>query len=243
MTSLSAKVIKFMLSIVNLANATAIPEAATTISLWTHFHLSTTEGVEEFVTTVTITLQEETVSCVRITFSDKLVQILQPKMFANPVIVIKLALGTMAFSVIRQCNQCQNGFYNLQELDPDGCSPCNCNTSGTVNGDITCHPNSGQCKCKANVIGLRCNHCSFGFKFLRSFNVDGCEPCLCNLHGSVNKLCNPLSGQCECKKEAKGLQCDTCREHFYGLDITGCKACNCNTAGSLSGTACDARTG
>ncbi|KAI5940642.1 Usherin [Manis javanica] len=143
----------------------------------------------------------------------------------------------------RQCNQCQNGFYNLQELDPDGCSPCNCNTSGTVNGDITCHPDSGQCKCKANVIGLRCNHCSFGFKFLRSFNVNGCEPCLCNLHGSVNKLCNPLSGQCECKKEAKGLHCDTCREHFYGLDITGCKACDCSTAGSLSGTVCDAWTG
>ncbi|XP_025748029.1 usherin [Callorhinus ursinus] len=143
----------------------------------------------------------------------------------------------------RQCNQCQNGFYNLQESDPDGCSSCNCSTSGTVDGDTTCHPNSGQCKCKANVIGLRCDHCNFGFKFLRSFNDDGCEPCRCNLHGSVNKLCNPLSGQCECKKEAKGLQCDTCREHFYGLDITSCKACDCDMAGSLSGTICDAKTG
>uniref|UniRef100_A0A7N5KIX5 Usherin n=1 Tax=Ailuropoda melanoleuca TaxID=9646 RepID=A0A7N5KIX5_AILME len=143
----------------------------------------------------------------------------------------------------RQCNQCQTGFYNLRESDPDGCSPCNCSSSGTVDGDITCHQNSGQCKCKANVIGLRCDHCNFGFKFLRSFNADGCEPCLCNLHGSVNKLCNPLSGQCECKKEAKGLQCDTCREHFYGLDITSCKACDCDMAGSLSGTVCDAKTG
>ncbi|XP_069911419.1 usherin isoform X2 [Oryctolagus cuniculus] len=143
----------------------------------------------------------------------------------------------------RQCNQCQNGFYNLQELDPDGCSPCNCNTSGTVDGDITCHQNSGQCKCKANVIGLRCDHCNFGFKFLRSLNDDGCEPCQCNLHGSVNKFCNPLSGQCECKKEARGLQCDTCRENFYGLDVTDCKACDCNTAGSVTGTDCDSKTG
>ncbi|KAM9109657.1 usherin isoform 1-T1 [Megaptera novaeangliae] len=143
----------------------------------------------------------------------------------------------------RQCNQCQNGFYNLQERDLDGCIPCNCNASGTVDGDITCHPNSGQCKCKANVIGLRCDHCDFGFKFLRSVNDDGCEPCQCNLHGSVNKLCNPLSGQCECKQEVKGLQCDTCREHFYGLDTTGCKACDCDVAGSRSGTVCDARTG
>ncbi|KAJ8776247.1 hypothetical protein J1605_015545 [Eschrichtius robustus] len=143
----------------------------------------------------------------------------------------------------RQCNQCQNGFYNLQERDLDGCIPCNCNASGTVDGDITCHPNSGQCKCKANVIGLRCDHCDFGFKFLRSVNDDGCEPCQCNLHGSVNKLCNPLSGQCECKQEVKGLQCDACREHFYGLDTTGCKACDCDVAGSRSGTVCDARTG
>ncbi|XP_004439711.1 PREDICTED: usherin [Ceratotherium simum simum] len=143
----------------------------------------------------------------------------------------------------RQCNQCQKGFYNLQEWDPDGCRPCSCNSSGTVDGDITCHPNSGQCKCKANVIGLRCDRCNVGFKFLQSFNDDGCEPCQCNPHGSVNKHCNPLSGQCECKKETKGLECDTCREHFYGLDITSCKACDCDTVGSLSGSVCDARTG
>ncbi|XP_004700202.1 usherin [Echinops telfairi] len=143
----------------------------------------------------------------------------------------------------RRCNQCQDGFYNLQELDPEGCSPCNCNTSGTVDGDITCHQNSGQCKCRANVIGLRCDHCAFGFKFLRSVQRDGCEPCRCHLHGSVNEFCNPLSGQCECKKDTQGLQCDTCREHFYGLDITGCKACGCDVAGTLSGTICDAHTG
>ncbi|XP_016076620.1 PREDICTED: usherin [Miniopterus natalensis] len=143
----------------------------------------------------------------------------------------------------RRCHQCHDGFYNLQEADPDGCSPCKCNTSGTVDGDITCHPNSGQCKCKANVTGLRCDHCDIGFKFLRSLNGDGCEPCRCHLYGSLSKLCNPLSGQCECRKEARGLQCDTCREHFYGLDATGCKACDCDPAGSLPGTVCDAGTG
>ncbi|KAM6217822.1 usherin isoform 2-T2 [Rhynchocyon petersi] len=143
----------------------------------------------------------------------------------------------------RQCNQCQDGFYNLQELDPDGCSPCNCNTSGTVDGDVTCHPNSGQCKCKANVIGLRCDHCNLGFKLLRSFNEDGCEPCLCNPSGSVNEFCNPLSGQCECKEGARGLHCDSCRENFFGLDISSCKPCNCNVAGTLPGTVCDEKTG
>ncbi|XP_065600248.1 usherin [Cyrtonyx montezumae] len=143
----------------------------------------------------------------------------------------------------RQCNQCQEGFYNLQQSNPDGCSPCNCNTSGTVNGDITCHQNSGQCKCKANVIGPRCDSCNFGFKSLRYSNEDGCEPCWCNSHGSVNQFCNPVTGQCNCKEQVKGLLCDTCMDNFYGLDATGCKACECNAVGTLSGTVCDARTG
>ncbi|XP_003474286.2 usherin isoform X2 [Cavia porcellus] len=143
----------------------------------------------------------------------------------------------------RQCNQCHAGFYSLQELDPDGCRPCSCNTSGTADGDITCHPNSGQCKCKANVIGLRCDHCNFGFKFLQSSNNEGCEPCECNLHGSVSQICHPVSGQCECKRDVRGLRCDRCGEHFYGLDATGCKACKCHVAGSISGTICDAETG
>uniref|UniRef100_A0A8D0L665 Usherin n=1 Tax=Sphenodon punctatus TaxID=8508 RepID=A0A8D0L665_SPHPU len=143
----------------------------------------------------------------------------------------------------RQCNQCQEGFYNLQQSDHDGCSPCNCNASGTVNGHITCHQNSGQCKCKANVIGLKCDRCNFGFKFFRNFNEDGCEPCLCSVHGSVNQFCNPFTGQCNCKEEAKGLQCDTCTDNFYGLGVISCKACDCNTEGTLTGTVCNPHTG
>ncbi|XP_028580478.2 usherin [Podarcis muralis] len=143
----------------------------------------------------------------------------------------------------RQCNQCQDGFYNLQQSDPDGCSPCNCNTSGTVNGDITCHQNSGQCKCKENVIGLRCDHCNFGYKLLHTLKNDGCEPCQCNIHGSVNNFCNPFTGQCNCKENIKGLYCDACIDGFYGLDAFGCKPCDCQMAGSVFGTACDHYTG
>ncbi|XP_055465169.1 usherin [Psammomys obesus] len=143
----------------------------------------------------------------------------------------------------RQCLRCQDGFYDLQALDADGCRPCSCNPSGTVDGDITCHQNSGQCLCKANVIGLRCTRCNFGFKFLQSSNAVGCEACQCNLHGSVNQSCNPLSGQCVCKEEARGLKCDTCRENFFGLPWSTCQACNCSAAGSQAGTICDRDTG
>lgn len=100
-TSLSAKVINSMLSVVNLVNAMGIPAAATTTSPWTRFPLSTTEGVEESVTIVSTTQQEGTVSCVRTTFSDQWEQTLQPSMFANPVIVRKEAPETGASFVIR----------------------------------------------------------------------------------------------------------------------------------------------
>uniref|UniRef100_W5NGL3 Usherin n=1 Tax=Lepisosteus oculatus TaxID=7918 RepID=W5NGL3_LEPOC len=144
----------------------------------------------------------------------------------------------------RECNQCQHGFYNLQSLDPDGCSPCNCNTSGTVKGDITCHQNSGQCQCKANVIGLFCDRCKYGFKFLNAANHDGCEPCSCKRNSSLHQFCNPFSGQCECKSRVSGLQCDTCTENFYGLNTTGtCLPCNCNPFGTVLGTICNPWTG
>ncbi|XP_053139313.1 usherin [Hemicordylus capensis] len=144
----------------------------------------------------------------------------------------------------RQCNQCQEGFYNLQQSDPDGCSPCNCNTSGTVDGDITCHRNSGQCKCKENVIGLRCDQCNFGYKLLQNINQSRCEPCQCHIHGSMNEFCNPSTGQCNCREDVRGLHCDTCIDGFYGLDASSrCKPCDCNTTGSVSGTVCNSKTG
>ncbi|KYO43601.1 usherin isoform J [Alligator mississippiensis] len=140
----------------------------------------------------------------------------------------------------RQCNQCQEGFYNLQQSEPDGCSPCNCNTSGTVNGDITCHQNSGQCNCKANVIGLKCDHCNFGFKTLRNVNEDGCDPCQCNINGSVNQFCIPFTGQCNCK----GRRCNQCKPGFYisQFSTSGCLPCLCHITGSVS-QVCDRLSG
>ncbi|KAJ1157569.1 hypothetical protein NDU88_010275 [Pleurodeles waltl] len=143
----------------------------------------------------------------------------------------------------RQCNQCQEGFYNLQQSDTDGCSPCDCNTSGTTNADITCHQNSGQCKCKDSIIGLRCDHCNFGFKLISVLIEETCTPCGCNINGSVNQFCNPFTGQCPCREEVTGLLCDTCGDNFYGLDSSGCKICECSLVGSVPGSICDRMTG
>ncbi|XP_072555094.1 usherin isoform X5 [Paramormyrops kingsleyae] len=144
----------------------------------------------------------------------------------------------------RQCNQCQAGFYELRPSHPDGCRACNCNTAGTMQADITCHQDSGQCHCKANVIGLTCDRCNFGFKFLNSSNPVGCVPCSCNLNGSLHPSCDPSLGQCECRPRVRGLLCDACVPGSFGLSATGtCRPCDCHPAGTVPGNTCDPVTG
>ncbi|XP_075060358.1 usherin [Mixophyes fleayi] len=142
----------------------------------------------------------------------------------------------------RQCHQCKGGFHNLQESDPLGCQPCNCNTSGTLSGDNTCHQTTGQCKCKPNVIGPQCDRCKLGFK-QDTFGQESCIQCTCHAYGSINQFCNPTSGQCKCRKNVSGLNCVTCIDNYYGLDADGCKPCECDTEGIIPGTVCDAVTG
>ncbi|KAK3537246.1 hypothetical protein QTP70_004660 [Hemibagrus guttatus] len=144
----------------------------------------------------------------------------------------------------RQCNQCQQGFYKLQASLADGCLDCNCNAAGTLWPHITCHQESGQCHCKTNVIGLTCDRCNYGFKFLNDTNPDGCEPCACNPDGSLHQFCNPFSGQCECKRGIHGLLCDTCHPGTYGPRTGGvCVSCNCSAAGIVPGSVCHPVTG
>ena len=53
----------------------------------------------------------------------------------------------------RVCDQCTEGSYNLQALDADGCTPCECNREGTINGSQACDQVTGDCFCKVNVRG------------------------------------------------------------------------------------------
>ena len=53
----------------------------------------------------------------------------------------------------RACDRCTDGSYNLQVLDADGCTPCECNTLGTVSGNQACDQVTGDCFCKQNVRG------------------------------------------------------------------------------------------
>ena len=39
------------------------------------------------------------------------------------------------------------------------------------------------------------------------------------------------------------MQCDKCKDGFYGLSEEGCKPCDCNKAGIEHGSHCDKETG
>ncbi|KAG9484595.1 hypothetical protein GDO78_010137 [Eleutherodactylus coqui] len=142
----------------------------------------------------------------------------------------------------RRCDHCKDGFYNLQESNPDGCQPCECNASGTINGSHSCHRNTGQCQCKPHVIGPRCDGCKLGFKQAAS-GGEICARCSCSPYGAINQFCNPASGQCKCRENVGGPDCDTCIDNYYGLDADGCKPCECHGEGIIPGTRCDAVTG
>ncbi|XP_063040160.1 usherin [Engraulis encrasicolus] len=155
----------------------------------------------------------------------------------------------------RRCDECPRGFYGLRGAGgrAEGCVACDCNAAGTSAADITCHQDSGQCHCKTHVIGLTCDRCDYGFKFLNLSDPEGCSPCGCHADGSLHQFCNPFSGRCECKEHVRGLLCDSCAPGHYGLDSSllggggECRPCGCDPAGTLpapggTGT-CDLKTG
>ena len=67
--------------------------------------------------------------------------------------------------------------------------------------------------CKSRYSGLKCDECDSGFG-----NVTlGCPACECHENGSVNNICDRITGECLCKEGAEGEKCDQCQELYFGL--------------------------
>nr|XP_014275808.1 laminin subunit gamma-1 isoform X1 [Halyomorpha halys] len=137
------------------------------------------------------------------------------------------------------CDQCLPGFYGDALALPkewDICKPCMCDPIGTEQsgtGPLLCNQITGQCQCKPNVTGIKCNQCQPGY-----FNIEsgrGCQPCDCHPIGSYNNTCDVQSGQCHCKPGVTGRLCDHCQDNhfgFGGVGVEGCLPCNCDEIGS-----------
>ncbi|XP_075991137.1 laminin subunit alpha isoform X2 [Anticarsia gemmatalis] len=55
----------------------------------------------------------------------------------------------------RQCDQCQDGYYNLDDNNMFGCTDCDCDIGGSI--DNNCDKTTGQCRCHSRVEGRRCD--------------------------------------------------------------------------------------
>ncbi|KAK6634441.1 hypothetical protein RUM43_011842 [Polyplax serrata] len=155
----------------------------------------------------------------------------------------------------RNCEECIPFYYhdpNYDIQDPNACQPCDCDPRGsTDDGICDSHTDpgngleSGRCHCKPNVDGRRCDRCKEGFWNFDENSPEGCQPCSCNIHGTINNQgCNVYTGECTCKRYVTGRDCNQCLPHYWGLseDRDGCKPCNCDLGGAYDND-CDVMTG
>lgn len=94
-------------------------------------------------------------------------------------------------------------------------------------------------KCASHNFNIEFYASNFCDKSVISLSVkynDGAVACDCNPDGSVNSgICQYFGGQCECKENVIGRQCNHCKTGYFGFP--NCKKCDCPTGN------CDDMTG
>ncbi|XP_054372041.1 laminin subunit beta-1-like [Molothrus ater] len=148
----------------------------------------------------------------------------------------------------RHCHLCKPFYYRHPRSDirsPTACAPCDCDPAGSLDGgacdghtDMALGMIAGQCRCKENVAGPRCDRCRHGAYGLSHSDPQGCQPCRCDPRGTVagSSPCDPISGDCYCKRFVAGRSCSQCVPEFWGLsyDLGGCRPCACDFGGAYN---------
>ena len=106
------------------------------------------------------------------------------------------------------CDRCKSGSFGLDANNPDGCTPCACDQSGSVVGLAECSEEA-ICACKALTSSQNCADCMLGTYGLSADNILGCRFCSCDIGGSIQPVdCNKEQGACDCRPGMTGKQCD-----------------------------------
>lgn len=116
---------------------------------------------------------------------------------------------------------CKKHTHSISAVHHRGALDCNCDITGSTSTE--CDVECGQCKCKPNVVGRRCDQCAPGFY---GFGPNGCKPCNCNATGSSDNFCDDVTGQCTCDQNIASRTCSECRYGFWGFPQ--CRKCQCN---------------
>ncbi|XP_049631522.1 basement membrane-specific heparan sulfate proteoglycan core protein [Suncus etruscus] len=143
-----------------------------------------------------------------------------------------------------RCEQCQPGYYgDAQRGTPQDCQPCPCyGTPATGQATHTCFLDTdGYATCDAcspGHSGRHCERCAPGYygnpsqgQPCRRDSGQLPQPieCSCDPRGSTSSHCDP-AGQCQCKAQVEGLNCNHCRPHHFHLSASnseGCLPCFC----------------
>ncbi|XP_076436675.1 uncharacterized protein LOC143276144 [Babylonia areolata] len=121
----------------------------------------------------------------------------------------------------RFCELCAPGYYRSAPYFP--CHRCPCITHATR--DNSCGFQEGFLKCSQCEVGYEgniCHMCAYGYYRHHKF----CVPCNCNNnHNRSNpRMCDIITGACNCMHNASGMDCELCRTGYTGdaLHLKNC---------------------
>ncbi|XP_067337909.1 laminin subunit alpha-2 isoform X2 [Channa argus] len=134
-----------------------------------------------------------------------------------------------------QCDRCSNGYYGKPSVPGGSCQPCDCHGNLDLSTPGSCDPITGQClHCRQGYGGGTCDSCAEGY-YGDAITAKNCQPCQCHTNGSVSEDCSKETGQCQCKENVVGRQCDECMPNcWWDAERQECVACRCSPHGALS---------
>ncbi|XP_056188731.1 laminin subunit alpha-3 [Falco biarmicus] len=117
------------------------------------------------------------------------------------------------------CSKCKRLYWNLAKENPEGCTACQCDVSGTLSGVGECQQENGHCYCKPNVCGDSCDTCEAGYYALENKNYFGCQGCQCDVGGSLSPMCAGPLGGCQCRVHVVGTACQEPEKNYFFPDL------------------------
>ncbi|XP_057332116.1 basement membrane-specific heparan sulfate proteoglycan core protein isoform X8 [Microplitis mediator] len=133
------------------------------------------------------------------------------------------------------CEDCAVGYTRANEgLYLGICEPCNCNGHSSH-----CDPETGVCEnCADHTTGDNCEICEPGYEGDATIGTSedcqrgyGTPPPSCNCNPAGSRYDQCIGGQCTCKPNVEGPECNRCKPSTFGLSSdnpNGCNECFCN---------------